>query len=257
MDFGLGGKTAVVTGGSRGLGRHAALALAREGCNVAICARGRESLDQTVIDLRSLGIKALGVQADVTSEEGTTRVVEETLSALGPVDVLVNNAGDAIGDDFDAADDAAWAFTFELNLFSGIRLIRLCLPHMKRQRWGRIVNVSSIWGREYGPPLTYVTTKAALIAFSKTLAVELADSGVTVNTVAPGSIEFPGGIWHEFREGNPPEIVEDFIARNLPMGRFGWPEPVGALVAYLASNQAALMTGACINIDGGQSKSLT
>ena len=257
MDLGLSGKTALVTGGSRGLGRHSALALAGEGCNVAICARGRASLDQTVKDLRSLGIEALGVQADITTEEGTSRVVEETLGALGPIDVLVNNAGDAIGDDFDAADDAAWAFTFELILFSGIRLIRLSLPHMKRQSWGRIVNVSSIWGREYGPLLTYVTAKAALIAFSKTLAVELADSGVTVNTVAPGSIEFPGGVWHEFLENNPPEIVEEFIAQNLPMGRFGWPEPIGALVAYLASTQAELMTGACINIDGGQSKSLT
>ena len=105
MDFGLSGKTALVTGGSRGLGRHSALSLAGEGCNVAICARGKESLDQTVEDLRSLGIEALGIQADVATEEGTTRVIEETLSALGPVDVLVNNAGDAIGDDFDAADD--------------------------------------------------------------------------------------------------------------------------------------------------------
>ena len=224
---------------------------------MAICARGRESLDQTVKDLQALGIEALGVQADITSEEGTSRVVEETLKALGPVDVLVNNAGDAIGDDFDAADDAAWAFSFEMNLFSGIQLIRLTLPHMKRQKWGRVVNVSSIWGREYGPALTYVTAKAALIAFSKTLAVELADSGVTVNTVAPGSIEFSGGVWHEFRESNPPEVVADFVAQNLPMGRFGWPEPIGALVAYLASTQADLITGACINIDGGQSKSLT
>ena len=257
MDFGLNGKTALVTGGSRGLGRHSALALAGEGCNVAVCARGRESLDRTVKDLQALGIEALGVQADVTTEEGTSRVFEETLKALGPVDVLVNNAGDAIGDDFDAADDAAWAFSFEMNLFSGIRLTRLTLPHMKRQKWGRIVNVSSIWGREYGPALTYVTAKAALIAFSKTLAVELADTGVTVNTVAPGSIEFPGGVWHEFRESNPPEVVADFVAQNLPMGRFGRPEPVGALVAYLASTQADLMTGACINIDGGQSKSLT
>ena len=256
MDFGLRGKTALVTGGSRGLGRHSALALAEEGCNVAICARGRESLDRTAGDLRSLGIEALGVQADVTTEEGTSRVFQETLNALGPIDVLVNNAGDAVGDDFDAADDAAWAFTFELNLFAGIRLIRLSLPHMKTQKWGRIINVSSIWGREYGPALTYVTAKAALIAFSKTLAVELADSGVTVNTVAPGSIELPGGIWEDFRRSNPREVVEDFIAQNLPMGRFGWPEPIGALVAYLASSRADLITGACINIDGGQSRSL-
>ncbi|MBI2170984.1 MAG: SDR family oxidoreductase [Chloroflexi bacterium] len=255
MDMGLAGKSALVTGGSRGLGRQAALALAKEGCNIAICARGRESLDQTVAELRALGVQVAGVQADVTTLEGTQTAHSGAIQALGPVDVLVNNVGGSTGRDFSAADDA-WNHTLQLNLFSGIRLIRLCLPSMKERRWGRIISISSIYGREYGGGLTYMTAKASLIAFSKHLALEVAGTGVTVNTVAPGSIAFPGGGWDRFQRENPKEVVEEFVRNNLPMGRFGWPEPIGALVAFLASVHADLLTGACINVDGGQSRSL-
>jgi 3-oxoacyl-[acyl-carrier protein] reductase len=127
---------------------------------------------------------------------------------------------------------------------------------MKERGWGRIISISSIYGREHGGGLTYMTAKAALIAFSKHLALEVAGTGVTVNTVAPGSIEFPGGGWERFQQSNSPEVVQEFVRNNLPMGRFGWPEPVGALVAFLASTQADLLTGTSINIDGGQSRSL-
>ncbi|MEK7778230.1 MAG: SDR family NAD(P)-dependent oxidoreductase [Chloroflexota bacterium] len=256
MDMGLSGKVAIITGGSRGLGRHAALTLAREGCNVAICARGQETVDRTVAELQGLGVRALGVQADVTIPADATRLFQAVVDALGAVDVLVNNVGGSRGREFDAADDAAWEYTLQLNLFSAIRLSRLVLPAMKEKGWGRIINITSIWGREHGDGLTYMTAKAALIAFSKHLAREVAGTGITVNTVAPGSIAFPGGNWQRFQDTNPPEVVRDFVKNNLPMGRFGWPEPVGALVAFLASAQADLMTGACINIDGGQSKSL-
>jgi 3-oxoacyl-[acyl-carrier protein] reductase len=256
MDMGLAGKTALVTGGSRGLGRQAALALAKEGCNIAICARGRETLERTVAELRDLGVRAAGVQADVTTPEGTQTAHAGAIQALGPVDVLVNNVGGSTGRDFGAADDAAWNTTLQLNLFSGIRLIRLCVPSMKERRWGRIISISSIYGREHGGGLTYMTAKASLIAFSKHLALEVAGTGVTVNTVAPGSIAFPGGGWDRFQRDNPKEVVEEFVRNNLPMGRFGWPEPIGALVAFLASVHADLLTGACINVDGGQSRSL-
>lgn len=256
MDLGLTGKTALVTGGSRGLGRHTALALAKEGCNVAICARNEDGLREAVEELRASGIQAVGVQADVTTEDGTTRFFSEATDALGPVDVLVNNVGGSTGRDIDSADDEAWEHTLQLNLFSGMRLIRLCLPQMKERGWGRIISISSIFGREHGGGLTYMTSKAALIAFSKHLALEVAGTGVTVNTVAPGSIEFPGGSWERYQQNNSPEVVQEFIRNNLPMGRFGWPEPVGALVAFLASTQADLLTGTSINIDGGQSRSL-
>lgn len=256
MDMGLAGKTALVTGGSRGLGRQSALALAKEGCNVAICARGKETLDQTVSELQALGIRALGVQADVTTNEGTDKAHKETVQALGPVTILINNVGGSTGRDFTSADDSAWNATLQLNLFSSIRLIRLCLPTMKEQQWGRIISISSIFGREYGGGLTYMTAKASLIAFSKHLAMETAGSGVTVNTIAPGSIAFPGGSWERYQRTNTKEVVDEFIRHNLPMGKFGWPEPVGALTAFLASVHADLITGACINVDGGQSKSL-
>jgi len=256
MDLGIQGKTALVTGGSRGLGRQSALALAREGCNVAICARGAEALTQTVVDLLVMGVHAVGVQADVATSEGTEKAYRETTAALGPVDVLVNNVGGYTGRDFATADDAAWASTLQLNLFSGIRLIRLCLPTMRQRGWGRIISIASIFGREYGGGLTYMTAKASLIAFSKHLAMEVAGSGVTVNTVAPGSITFPGSNWERFQQNNSKEAVDEFVRHNLPMGRFGWPEPIGATVAFLASAHADLITGDCINVDGGQSRSL-
>lgn len=256
MDLGLAGKVALITGGSRGLGRHAALALAQEKCDIVTCARNLETLDGTVEEIRQTGVKVVGIQADVTTPEGTDHVFSELAKSFDSVDILINNVGGSTGRDFESADDTAWEHTLQLNLFSGIRLARHCLPNMKTKGWGRIISISSIYGREHGGGLTYMTAKSALIAFSKHLALEVAGSGITVNTIAPGSIAFPGGGWERFQQNNTPEIVDEFIRHNLPMGRFGWPEPVGALVAFLASTQADLLTGTCINVDGGQSHSL-
>jgi 3-oxoacyl-[acyl-carrier protein] reductase len=173
------------------------------------------------------------------------------------VDILVNNVGGRRGgQSLEDTTEQDFLDALMLNLFSAIRLTRLALPEMRRRRWGRIINIASIWGREYGGTIAYMTAKAALIAFTKGLARQVAKDNVLVNSVAPGSILFPGGGWDRFIRTNPPEVVEEFIARNLPMGRFGWPEPVGDLVAFLASERASLITGACINIDGGQSYSL-
>ena len=144
----------------------------------------------------------------------------------------------------------------EVNLVSAYRMIALVLPHMREQGWGRIINISSIYGREHGGSIDYMAGKAGLIALSKHLALQLAPINVRVNSIAPGSIDFPGSTWDRFQQNNPPEVVDEFIARNLPAGRFGWPEPIGEMVAFLASDRADLVTGACINVDGGQSKSL-
>ncbi len=257
MDLGISGRVALVTGGSRGLGRQAALALAREGCKVGICARNADGLDAAVNELHGLHIHATAVQADVTTEEGCRRFYDDASAALGPVDILVNNVGGSRGArEFDTATDQEWEDTITLNLMSTIRMTRLVLPGMKERRWGRVVNVASIFGREYGGGVGYMTAKAAVIALSKHLALTLAPLNVLVNTVSPGSIKFPGGNWERFENNNPPDVVREFIARNLPMGKFGWPEPVGALVAFLCSEQADLLTGASVNIDGGQSRSL-
>ncbi len=256
MDLGIKGKVAIVTGGSRGLGRQAALSLAAEGCSVTICARGEERLRQTEAELRALGVRTVAVAADVTKPQDAQRIYDAA-TTLGPVDILVNNVGGSRGGpDLERTSDEQLEQAMQLNLYGATRLIHLALPGMKERRWGRIVNIASIWGREYGGSIAYMTAKAALIALSKHLALEVAPYNILVNSVAPGSVQFPGGGWDNFARNQPRDVVDRFTENNLPMGRFGWPEPVGDLVAYLASERAGMLTGDCINIDGGQSRSL-
>ena len=257
MDLGLTGKVAMITGGSHGLGKQAAECLAREGCKVSICARGQEQLDATVDEFRARGYQAHGTQADVTIEADAIRFHNDTISNLGPPDILVNNVGGRRGSVLlEETTMEQFRDGLELNLFSAVSLMVMVLPHMQEQGWGRIINISSIYGREHGGSIDYMTGKAALIAFSKHLAVQLAPTNIRVNCIAPGSIDFPGSTWDRFQKNNSPEVVAEFIARNLPAGKFGWPEPVGETVAFLASDRADLITGICINVDGGQSKSL-
>ena len=257
MDLGLQGRVAMITGGSHGLGKQAAGALGREGCKVAICARGTEQLDETRSELAKAGIEVIAVQADVTNNDDLMRFHDETKSALGEVDILVNNVGGRRGAvDFQETGMERFREGMEVNLFSAVELVALVLPHMREQKWGRVISISSIYGREYGGSVDYMTGKAALIAFSKHLALNLISENVLVNCIAPGSIDFPGSTWDRFQQNNSPEVVDEFIARNLPAGKFGWPEPIGETVAFLASDRADLITGTCLNVDGGQSRSL-
>ncbi len=257
MDLTLNGKVAMITGGSRGLGRQCALALGREGCAVAICGRDGDQVKRTADELAGLGSKASGSRADVTNPDDAARFLEETTDALGAPDILVNNVGGRRGSTlFDETSMEQFMEGLEVNLISAVRMTKLALPHMQAQGWGRVINIASIYGREHGGSVDYMTGKAGMIAFSKHLALQLAQTGVLVNCVAPGSIDFPGSSWDRFQQNNTPEVVSEFIDRNLPMGRFGWPEPIGETVAFLASDRAGLITGACINVDGGQSKSL-
>ena len=257
MDLGLTGKVAMITGGSHGLGKQAAVCLAREGCKVSICARGQEQLDATVSEFRARGYEAHGTQADVTVEDDAVRFHNDTVSKLGQPDILVNNVGGRRGSVLlEETTLEQFREGLEVNLISAVRLMAMVLPHMKEQGWGRIINISSIYGREHGGSIDYMTAKAGLIAFSKHLALQLAPTNVRVNCIAPGSIDFPGSTWDRFQKNNSPEVVAEFIARNLPAGKFGWPEPIGETVAFLASDRADLITGTCINVDGGQSKSL-
>ena len=257
MDLGINGKRALVTGGSRGLGRQSALALASEGVDVAICARGAEKLVETVEELRDVGVKAYGYALDMGDESAPAEAVERMNSDLGAPDIVVNNVGGSMGtSDVIGSSLEDFEMVIDLNLWSAIRLIKLTLPGMQERGWGRIINISSIYGREAGGTAPYMTAKAAMIALSKHAALSSAPTGVTVNSVAPGSILFPGGTWERFQEANSPGAVQEFIGRNLPMGKFGWPEPIGATVAFLASKHADLITGVGINVDGGQSHNL-
>jgi 3-oxoacyl-[acyl-carrier protein] reductase len=259
MELGLGGKAAVVTGSSRGLGRAIALELGREGARVCLSARGKDALEDAAGAVRAHGAEAIAVPADVTTDAGAHRVVDATLAAFGRIDVLVNNVGGASGGTFQDSSLEDWQRAIDLNLGSAVRLARLVVPHMKQRGGGAIVNIASIYGREWGGTYvcrpTYVAAKAAEIGMAKALALELAPLGIRVNTVAPGSILFPGGGW-ERRQAEDPTGIAAFIRRDLPLGRFGQPEEVARVVAFLASDAASLVVGACLNVDGGQSRSL-
>jgi 3-oxoacyl-[acyl-carrier protein] reductase len=231
--------------------------LAREGVNVGICARTKDSLDLTTSDLKEEGIEAVGVVADVTDPSALDPLHKRIMDTLGPLDILVNNVGGGRpGGEIQATTEAHFREAFERNLFGAYGLMKRVIPHMRQQRWGRIINIASIWGREYGGVIGYMSAKAALIAATKHAAVSLAKDGVLLNSVAPGSISHPGGSWETYQREETSEVVQEFIDRNMPMGRFGWPEPVGDLVAFLASERASLITGASINVDGAQSRSL-
>jgi 3-oxoacyl-[acyl-carrier protein] reductase len=257
MDLRISGKNALVTGGSRGLGRQAALSLAGEGVNVAICGRTRATLDKTVGELEALGVKSIGIEADVSDVDGMDDLHKQAVSDIGEIDILVNNAGGTRSrDDITGTSLEDFKATFDLNLFGGFQLMKAVIPHMQGQSWGRIINIASIWGRESGGNISYMSAKAALIGATKHTAQALAKDGILVNSIAPGSISHDQGSWERFQNDNPPAVVATFIEQNLPMGKFGWPEPVGDLIAFLSSDRGGLITGACIVVDGGQSYSM-
>ena len=257
MDLGLNGKIAMITGGSNGLGKQITYALAREGCHVSICARGKQRLDATEAELKALGVKILTSVADVTVQTDAEFFYKQTVSKLGVPNILVNNVGGKRGSTkIEETTMETFMDGLNVNLISAVRLINLVLSDMRKNRWGRIINIASVYGREYGGSSDYMTGKAGLIAFSKHIALQLVSENVLVNCIAPGSIDFPGSVWERFRENNTVQVVNDFISENLPSGRFGWPEPIGDTVAFLASDRADLISGACINVDGGQSRSL-
>ncbi len=250
LDLGLRGKVAIVTGGSRGIGRAICLALADEGCNVAFCARGEERLRETEVELKQRSIETLGVAMDVTKEGAIESFVESTAGELGRIDILVNNVGGARHVD----EDEAWREATEVNVIGAVRASRAAVPHMRAQGGGSIIHIASIYGRESGGSLPYNAAKAAMISHAKNLALQLAPDGIRVNSVAPGSIRHPGGSWDRSVETDP-EGMERFIAENIPMGRFGSAEEVADIVTFLASERSGWVTGVSLNVDGGQSRS--
>jgi 3-oxoacyl-[acyl-carrier protein] reductase len=257
MDLGLAGKVAIVTGGSRGLGLASARALAAEGAHVVICGRTPSTLDAAARELASVSGNAsrvLAVQADVSSEADLLRLVDATVAQFGGVDVLVNNVGLGKGGGLLDTPDDVWQQAFDQTLFPAIRASRLVVPHMQQRGGGVILLIASIWGRESGGRMTYNAVKAAEISLGKALAQQLAPSNIRVNSVAPGSILFEGGSWHQRQQADPEGIAE-FVARELPFGRFGRAEEVGDVVAFLASARATWISGACVTVDGCQSRS--
>ena len=265
MDLQLEGKAAIVTGSSRGLGLASARALAAEGCRICLCARGADALERAAAELRTVpgsdprtgtGVRpqVLAVAADLSTADGAPKVVDATLEAFGAIDILVNNVGTAKGTDIVSTDDGEWQEAFDQTLYPAIRMSRLVVPHMQRRGGGSIVMIASIWGRESGGRMVYNAVKAAEISLAKAMAQQLAKDGIRVNSVAPGSILFPGGSW-EKRVKADPSGMEEFVRRELPFGRFGRAEEVGDVVAFLASPRASWISGASVTVDGCQSRS--
>jgi 3-oxoacyl-[acyl-carrier protein] reductase len=258
MDLDLTGKVALVTGSSRGLGRASAASLVREGCHVAICARTETRLQEAAGELRAMaaaGARVLAVRADVSSADDVERLVKTTAGELGGLDVLVNNVGLARGSTIVETTDGEWQEAIDQTLLPAIRASRLAVPHMRRRGAGVIIMIASIWGRESGGRMTYNAVKAAEISLAKSMAQQLARDNIRVNSVAPGSISFPGGSWFKRQQEDPAGMAE-FVRRELPFGRFGRAEEVGDVVAFLASARASWISGASITVDGCQSRSL-
>jgi 3-oxoacyl-[acyl-carrier protein] reductase len=254
MDLGLRNRVAIVTGSSRGLGKATATALAHEGARVVLNGRTEQTLNDTADEIRAAGGVVEAVAADVTTEAGCQQLVDVALHAFGQVDILVNNAGGATRANL-SSPDSDWSTAIDWTFWPSLRLSRMVAPAMRQRRSGVIIMISSIYGRELGGGGSYQVVKSAQLSLAKTLAKELAPDNVRVLTVAPGSISFPGGGWAR-RQQEDPEGMARFVAQDMPLGRFGRAEEVGDVVAFLSSDRASLVTGACIPVDGCQGRSL-
>jgi 3-oxoacyl-[acyl-carrier protein] reductase len=251
LNLGLQDRVAAVTGGSRGLGYAIAQSVLAEGCRVAICARDQARLDTAT---RTLGQDVFARAADVGKVGEVEAFIEAAASHFGALDILVHNAGGGGGAGLESPD-AEFAQSLEVNALAGLRAARAAVPFMRRQHRGRIIFIASVWGRESGGRTGYNMAKAAEISLAKALSRELAKDNILVNSVAPGSLMFPGGSW-ERRQQADPDGMAAYVKSELPLGRFGTPEEVAAVVTFLASDRASLVTGASWTVDGGQSRSL-
>ena len=256
MDLGLRDKVAVVTGSSRGLGLASAKALAAEGCRVTLCARTPGTLLEAARDVTALAgnpDRVLTVAADLARPDDVRAVIDRTVETFGGIDVLVNNVGLGRGGGLLETSDQEWQEAFDQTLLPAVRASRLAVPHMTRRGGGSIIIIASVFGREAGGRMTYNAVKAAEISLAKSLAQQLAAANIRVNSVSPGSILFEGGSWWK-RQQDDPAGIADFVKRELPFGRFGRPEEVGDVVAFLASPRASWISGTSVVVDGCQSR---
>jgi 3-oxoacyl-[acyl-carrier protein] reductase len=256
MDLGLKDKVALVTGSSRGLGLASARALAAEGCRVSLCARTAGPLDtarQDVAQVASDPARVIAVAGDMSRSDGIERVVAQTVEAFGGIDILVNNVGLGGGAGVVDTPDSAWQEAMDQTLFPAIRASRLVVPHMQARGGGVIIIIASIFGREAGGRMVYNVVKAAEISLAKAMARQLAPSNIRVNSISPGSILFEGGSWWKRQQADP-EGIAAFVRQEIPFSRFGRPEEVGDVVAFIASARASWVSGTSIVVDGCQSR---
>jgi len=256
MDLGLKGKNAAITGSSQGIGFAIAVALAKEGCNVALCARGRERLDRAVAEIGALGVEAHGIVADLSTEDGCRAFAEGAAEKLGGLDILVNNVGGMIPGTLDTLTPEQWSTVLNVNLMAAVYTTRYALPFLRKGRAPRILNVSGVTGKQLMPgALTTTIPNAGIIAFTKLMAGELGAAGITVNNICPGFTRTES--WGPRAEamakvrGITPEQVRASIANQTLLGRWAEPEEIGNVAAFLVSERNSYMTGTTVEVCGG------
>lgn len=258
MELDLKNKIALVTGGSHGIGRSIALSLASEGVNVTICARNKKRIKEVVSEIKSFGVDAMGISADVLRIKDIDKVIKRVLDEWKTVHILVNNVGGGgrWGDEIvEETDERVWRDVYEKNAISAVKFTMKVIPFMKKQKWGRVVTISSIHGVVGGGRPWFSMAKSAQISLMKSLAGDfrLARANITFNAVAPGPIMIPNTGWEEEMKKNP-RAFKNFVDRKFPLGRLGTPEEVADVVTFLCSEKASLVNGATIVVDGGESQ---
>ena len=259
MDLGIAGRVALVTGASKGIGKACAVALAAEGCRVVLCARGLAGLESAASALAGRGAEVVTIAADLAEEESPARVVAGVVARFGQLDILVNNVGAIRGGGFLETPATEWAEDWRLKVLGYVRMAQAALPVMRRQRWGRIVNVIGAAARNPAP--TYMAggiANAGLVNFTRALADLAAPDGILETAVSPGSTATER--WESLTaqqaaaQGRSAEALRAEVERAQPLGRIGRPEDVASLVTFLASERASFITGAAITVDGGASR---
>lgn len=260
MDLGLQDRIAIVTGGSDGIGKATALHLAKEGAKVAICARRKDVLEDAAQEIKiASGQEVLSVVTDISSGEDIKHLVREVINRWKRVDILINNAGTSAAGSFENVSDEAWMTDLNVKLFGAIRCIREVLPHMKQQRWGRIINVTNLGAKAPGAQSVPTSvSRAAGVALTKALSKEYAADNILVNTVLIGLIKAGQ---HERRltnaqnEGSNSTLDEFYrqMGESIPLGRVGEASEAADVISFLVSERASYITGVAVNIDGGTS----
>lgn len=259
MDLGLNGKYALVSGGTNGIGRSIVLSLAHEGCNVCFFSRNETKVNRMMNELDGLNIKKIGICADALDENDINRLIKKIDNEWGEIDILINNVGGGGRWGKEIIEDTeyeVWNEVYNKNAGIAIKLTMWAIHYMRKKKWGRVITISSILGKEGGGRPWFNMAKAAEISLMKTLAKTnyLVRDGITFNTIAPGDILIPDTGW-EYEMKNSPKKFNEYINTTLPLGRMGSPEEVAFIALCICSDKSSLLNGACIAVDGGQSRS--